>query len=121
MATILVIEDRADERETITQILADAGHVVHGAADGRAAEALLAAEPADLVITDLRMPNKDGLELTMELRARRPSLKIIAMSGQAPGDQLLRVAKFLGATQTLPKPFTPDELLRAVDAVLRAA
>ncbi len=76
-------------------------------------------DPADIVITDIRMPSKTGNEAILELRAEFPKVKIIAISGGGTvGSELyMRVARKLGADHALAKPFAPDELLSAVRAM----
>ena len=91
------------------------------AADGREALKVLAqGETVDLVITDLVMPNQDGVETVQEIRRRYPRTKIIAMSG-AFGGQFLRTAELLGACATLAKPINAARLLEAVNKVFEAA
>ncbi len=80
MAQILVIDDDPAIRATIEQILQSAGHAVISAADGREGVEIFAANMADLIITDLYMPNQEGVETIRELRARFPKVVIIAMS-----------------------------------------
>ena len=118
MRSILVIEDDAEMRRMLQQLLAAAGYEVRTADDGKAAGALCESKPPDLVITDIYMPNKDGLEVIMDLRASFPQVKIIAMSGQLTRKNMLPVALTLGAVRTLPKPFEIDELLQTVKEVL---
>jgi CheY-like chemotaxis protein len=119
MAHILVIDDDAAIRAAISFTLGSAGHTVSLAADGRHALALLRARPVDLVLTDLVMPEQDGIETIMALRHVFPALPVIAMSGALPNAGLyLEIAASLGVRQTLAKPFAPDGLLRAIDQIL---
>jgi CheY-like chemotaxis protein len=120
MSSILVIEDDADLRLLLQQTLAAAGYEVRTAADGKEAGRLCQAHPYDLVITDIYMPNKDGLEVIMELRACSPHIKIIAISGQLTQKNMLPVAATLGAVATLRKPFTPQELLQMAGQVMQS-
>jgi two-component system, chemotaxis family, chemotaxis protein CheY len=120
MASILVIEDEPETRRMLKETLAGAGYQVAAAADGQEASAAFRANAPDLVVTDIYMPNKDGLEVIMELRARFPRTRIIAISGQVTTKNMLPVASTLGAARAIPKPFTPDELLQAVQEVLQA-
>ena len=121
MARILIVEDDAGLLKALTQHLTRAKHQVTTAVNG--VEALRLADDAcsfDLVITDLIMPEKEGLETIIELRQKFPALKIIAMSGgglMSPG-QSLAMAAHLGAIQTLAKPFSAPQLLAAVAGVL---
>ena len=73
------------------------------------------ARPADIVITDIYMPDKDGLEALMELRRDFPEVKVIAISGGVSKQNILQVASALGACRTLVKPFEPAELLQVVE------
>jgi len=125
MARILVVDDDALVRATIRLTLERAKHAVIEAGDGRSALAAVAAagaEPVDLVVTDVIMPELDGIGLVTELRKSYPSLRIVAVSGGGRTGNLdyLRMAKALGAHAILPKPFTPEQLVAAVDAALQA-
>ena len=103
--------------------LAEFGHTVIEASNGVEGLKKFPAEGVDLVITDMVMPEKEGIEVITELRKRHPQLKIIAISGGGrigPGDYL-RIAKFLGAAKILAKPFSSLELMLAVDALLLPA
>jgi len=113
---ILVVDDNADLRSTIQALLQADGFEVVVAGDGEAALAAHQARPADVVITDLFMPDKDGIETIVELRKLSPKLKIVAMSGwtSIQGSDYLRVAREIGAAVTLQKPFDPQELSRVV-------
>ena len=119
MARILLIEDDDALRGVIAQSLTTGGHAVWQAADGRQGVDLFHAGKFDLVLTDLVMPGKEGIETIIELRRDHPLLKIIAMSGGMPRSKFyLDVAARLGAQRALAKPFTPAELLRTIDEVL---
>ena len=116
MSRVLVIDDNVDIREMLLLKLQLAGFQARAAADGERALQQLAAEPADIIITDLFMPEKDGVETITEIRERYPDVSIIAMSGwQSPrGPDYLAVAREIGAIATLRKPFDPDEMMRIV-------
>lgn len=119
MARILLIEDDDPLRQVIAQSLVLAGHEVFQAADGRQGLEIFHAATFDLVLTDLVMPGKEGVETIIELRREQPALKIIAMSGGMPrSDFYLNLAAHLGAQRTLAKPFTPTELIKVIDEVL---
>ena len=105
-------------REVLAAALSHAGHTVVQADGGRQGEKIFRAEPADLVITDLVMPDREGLETIMALRRERPDLPIIAMSGGMRSPVYLALAAKLGAQRTLAKPFAPEVLLRAIDELL---
>ena len=118
--TILVVDDEDGIRSLLQELLEAAGHHAMVAADGRDALKVLAqGETVDLVITDLVMPNQDGVETVPEIRRRYPQTKIIAMSG-AFGGQFLRTAELLGASATLAKPINAASLLEAVNKVFEA-
>jgi DNA-binding response OmpR family regulator len=113
---ILVVDDNEDLRSTIQALLQADGFEVAVAGNGQAALALHQSHPADVVITDLFMPDKDGIETIVELRKLSPQLKIVAISGwtSTQGSDYLQVAREIGATVTLQKPFDPQELSRVV-------
>jgi CheY-like chemotaxis protein len=113
---ILVVDDNEDLRTTIQALLQADGFEVAVAADGEAALVLNRSRPADVVITDLFMPDKDGIETIIELKKLYPNIKIVAMSGwtSTQGSDYLQVAREIGAAVTLQKPFDPLELSRVV-------
>ena len=113
---VLVVDDNEDLRSTVQALLQADGFDVVVAADGEAALALHRKSPADVVITDLFMPDKDGIETIIELRKLYPAVKIVAMSGwtSTQGSDYLQVAREIGAAVTLQKPFDPAELSRVV-------
>ena len=119
-ARILVIDDDDLVRDTVRDMLESGGHEARAVADGVAGLDALAADPADLVVTDILMPNKDGVETIIALRRRFPGVKIIAMSGggQARNLDFLELAAKVGASEVLVKPFTREALLAAVARVL---
>ena len=122
-ARILIIDDDELMRDTVRDMLEEAGYKVVEATDGDQGIILFEADAADLVITDILMPQKDGVETIIELRRKFLSVKIIAMSGGGSAKNLdfLEFAEKLGAGQLLAKPFTRDELLAAVNEALEAA
>jgi len=109
---ILVVDDDATLRSVLTNFLQRFGYVVQCAKDGRAALQLLARMRAQLVITDLFMPECDGFELIMELRKTSPNLEILAISGDGLSDLdvFMGAVRQLGVRHTLKKPFTLTEL-----------
>ncbi len=114
---ILVVDDESSVRLSLAELLADAGHAVRVAEHGPQALALLEAEPADLVLSDLSMPAIDGLQLLAEVRERHPATLFVLMT--AYGDERTAVkALKLGAYDYLPKPFDNDEV-RALAARAR--
>jgi DNA-binding response OmpR family regulator len=120
MATVLLIDDEYPVRDTCRAALEAAGHTVVEAENGKFGDALCRAVPPDLVITDLMMPEKEGIETIIGLRRDFPQLKIIAMSGALYSGAFLAAAAKLGASCTLHKPFTSEQLLAAVNQVLSA-
>jgi CheY-like chemotaxis protein len=116
MPLILVIEDDSSLRRTLVRMLVRAGHEVVEAANGKIALEKMAERPVDLVITDLIMPEMEGIETIRALVRLYPSLPIIAMSGgtRHSTDSYLRMAEKLGAKRTLAKPFEPRELLESI-------
>lgn len=124
MPSILVIEDNEDIRALYKRILERAGHKVIEAADGKAGTRLYREAPADLVITDIIMPEKEGIETIKELTNDFPDIKIIAISGGGSAmasSVCLSLAGKLGAKRTLSKPIQTSQLLDAVSEVLAGA
>lgn len=120
--TTLIVDDEETLRRVIQIVLEEAGHRVLTAENGSAALAILAGEPVDLVISDIVMPETDGIELVREIRAKYPAVKIISMSGG--GNYLtaalcLKLADQMGASAILSKPFMPAELMERVEEALR--
>lgn len=120
MANILLIDDNIGLLKMQVEFLRHAGHEVSTAANGKEGMRLVEKQPFDLVVTDLIMPEKEGIEVIMELRRKRPALKIIAISGggRVSAEDYLVLARKLGAAQTLAKPFSGKELVDAVANVL---
>jgi DNA-binding response OmpR family regulator len=119
MARILIVDDEEPIRHLIARVLIRAGYEISEAADGAEAATKLKAELFDLVITDIVMPNLDGLETLMNLAREGERVPVIAISGIYPDSSLyLKVAKSLGARMTLTKPFRETELLAAIENVL---
>jgi DNA-binding response OmpR family regulator len=114
---ILVIDDEEQIRAWMLLALSAAGYHVDEAADGEQGLTLARRQWFDLVITDLVMPEKEGVETIRELRELCPGTRIIAMTGAFIGD-FLKVVEKLGASATLTKPFSSAELLQQVRAVL---
>ena len=120
MAHILLIDDEDMVRMTVRMILEQAGHTVAEAEDVARGVAMVRENLPELVITDLIMPNKEGVETIAEIRAAHPNLPIIAMSGggRIGATDFLEVAQKVGANRVLPKPFEPEEITSAVDSFL---
>jgi DNA-binding NtrC family response regulator len=113
---IMVVDDNPSIRRTLQLLLSKAGYEVMQAADGSEAVRLWRDRGGDLVITDLHMPEKDGIETIIELLSHSPGLRIIAMSGggQTKRLELLGNATLLGAVLTIEKPFTIAEMMETV-------
>lgn len=123
MANILVIDDDRQVRNLLVIALNNAGHQTVSAENGAEGVRVYRAKPTDLVITDLIMPEKEGIETILELRREFPGVRIIAISGggRQSGTDFLPMAGKLGARLTLAKPFTIQELYQAVNTVLGEA
>ena len=120
MPRILVIDDEPLVRATVVTILTREGFSVEEASDGQAGIPMFHKNPPDVVITDIFMPNRDGIEVVMELKRSCPRTKIIAMTGggQMRMMEIISSAKFLGADHILHKPIDRKSLLAAVSAAL---
>jgi len=120
MKRILIIDDNDQLRSLLREILELGNYVVTEAPNGDIGARLFRQQPADLVITDIFMPEKEGLETIRELRRDFPDVKIIAISGGGSRGALgyLPTAKKLGAHRTFIKPFEMLELLAAVHELL---
>lgn len=122
MAHILIIDDEEDIREMVAAVLRLDGHQVTLAANGKLGMANYRQKPADLVITDLIMPEQEGIETILELRRENPHLPVIAMSGGiARSETYLEICRRLGVRGTLLKPFGMQELLDLVRPALAPA
>jgi CheY-like chemotaxis protein len=117
MANILVIDDEVSMRRLLARLLKAAGHTVHEAADGQVGITLFHEVHPELVITDIVMPEMEGIETIRELRRNGRPLPILAISGGTP-PVYLRAAAGLGATAVLSKPFAAADLLSTVTALL---
>ena len=115
---VLVIDDEEDIRDVAKLLLESFGYEVVGVEDGRGALKALEAGAFDLVITDMLMPEMDGVELINELRRQSPDQKVLAISGggHAPKESYLKIAQLCGAQGILAKPFNRDQLVEAVVA-----
>ena len=121
MARILVIDDNIFTRDILRQALERAGHEVVEAPNGRVGIQHQRAMPAAVIITDILMPEQEGLETIRELRRDFPTTSIIAISGggQIGPDNVLALAERLGAQRALQKPFGLHEMLDAVHTLLQ--
>lgn len=124
MATkILLIDDNKDVREMLREELVAAGYEVTAVANGNAGLAAVRKAPVDIVVTDIFMPEKEGLETIVEMRRDFPQIKIIAISGGSsrPRNQRtdhLAIAHDIGADEILRKPFEPAQLVGAIERLI---
>ncbi len=120
MARILIIDDDDSITSLLRKVLERGGYEVVTAANGREGVRLYIEAPADLVISDILMPEMDGLEALKELRRISPDLKLIAVSGGGARLKMdvLKVAEYLGAAATFEKPYKIEALLAAVRQLL---
>jgi YesN/AraC family two-component response regulator len=120
MATILIIEDDTQVRDMLRAILERAGYLVAEAPNGRHGVAIQSQSPADLVITDIIMPEMEGLETISELRRTFPDLPIIAISGggRLGHGEYLSMAERFGAHRSFGKPLDRGELLTTIGELL---
>jgi len=121
MSRILIIDDEPQIRSMLRLMLERVGYEVAEAPDGIEGIRRYRENPADLIITDLIMPNKDGIGMIIDLKKEFPKVKIIAMSGGGVNrpEGYLDGAKKLGAARTLTKPIDRDEMLKAVKETLK--
>ena len=119
VAKILIIDDAFEIRVSMEQMLEMEGHEVTLATSAEDGVNKFRAAPADIVITDLIMPTpQTGVEAISQLRIEFPNVRIIAMSGDHEAVAMLVVAKHLGVSAYLKKPFSSDELLAAIEQAL---
>lgn len=119
MTRILLVDDDELLRRMLRMTLIKMGHTVIEAGNGNEALRACKSEPPDIVLTDLIMPEKEGIETIRELRRLHPDVKIIAMSGggRVSAKDYLIIAKRMGADFTLNKPFSNDELAATIAKV----
>ena len=122
MANILVIDDNPEFRDILRTHLEANGHKTLLAGNGEEGLALLERGGIDIVLTDILMPQRDGVEVLREVKRRWPGLPVIAISGGGwiGANELLGMAERLGADNILQKPVRRDDLLKAVDDALAA-
>lgn len=113
---ILVVDDDTNVREAIVRILKRAGYTVHKGTNGREGLEILASTECDMLITDIIMPEMEGIEVIGTVRQQYPHIKIIAMSGggRSKNTDFLKIAKQIGACDTIYKPTTATALLETV-------
>lgn len=117
---ILLVDDDVQILRLLERTLLQAGYRVQAMSSGRQALAALRAAPVDLLITDIIMPDQEGLETITEARRIQPDLRVIGMSGGGFGkaQDYLKAARLLGAIQTLQKPFSSQDLLTSIAVAL---
>jgi len=117
MTRILIADDDDIVRYALRKTLEREGHTVFEARDGTDALDVLAKQSIKIALIDMIMPNKEGVESTIEIRSKYPSVKIIAMSGggRTHNFDLLKYAQKYGANAALRKPFTDEELLESLN------
>lgn len=120
MPRILIIEDDEDVRDMLAELLSTEGHQVDTAQDGAQGWAAFRANPADLVITDIVMPEQEGLATIRQLNKEYPDVPVIAISGggRVDSQEYLEMASVMGASATLAKPFSHADILSLVDRFL---
>ena len=117
MARILIIDDSEEFRKVFRLLLEDAGYEVAEACDGDEGIKVYEQQPADLVVSDVIMPGKEGVQMMVELKRKYPEIKIFAMSGggiEEPNGYLESARVVGGALRTFAKPFSFKEMLAAI-------
>jgi len=120
VSKILVIDDDVVVRTAMVQFLEDLGYDVVSAEDGQRGMRLFRSEKPDLVITDIIMPEKEGIQTIAEIRRERPDAKVIAVSGggRVGNTDFLKIARQLGATDVIAKPVDPDDFAARIERCL---
>src|ERR1043165_1024174 len=115
--SVLVVDDNREFLEAVTRVLRNAGYAVEAARDSRTVMEMIAKRPPQVVITDIMMPDRDGVEVITEIKRKTRGIRVLAMSGRKylGALDLLEMAKTLGADAALHKPFEGDELLAAIE------
>ncbi len=119
--TVLVVDDDGDLLEVARRLLQGAGFTVLVAKDGAEALAIVKRQPVSVMLCDMLMPDKEGIETCTEMRRHHPEIPVVAMSGAIGASGHLRAAMKLGAVGSLPKPFSGRQLVDTIDAALRGA
>ncbi len=123
MSKIMIIDDDDQFRKMLRQTLMKAGYDVSEAGNGSEGIKNFSQDPTDLIITDIVMPDKEGIETIMEIRQISPTVKIIAVSGggRIGSDSYLDLARKLGAEKTFSKPVDRKEVLETIKNILDAS
>lgn len=121
MSRILIVDDDEQIRQLFKRILEENGHRVYTAADGAEGVKLYKAELPDLMLLDIIMPNKEGIEVIIEITNEYKDAKIIAISGGGRGNakDYLSFAMDFGAKFIIEKPVSPEKLIEAINNVLK--
>ena len=114
MGKIIVIDDNVDMRNILKDALEDEGHEVHAADNGESGLALVAQHTPQVVITDIFMPVKEGVNVVRTIKSKYPGIKILVISGADRRDNYFETAKKFGADETLAKPFMIGDLIDMV-------
>jgi DNA-binding NtrC family response regulator len=117
---ILIVDDDESMRRMIAEVLSAAGYAVSEASTGKQALRLLTEQDIQLVLTELVMPETEGLQLIQQMHKAEPDVRVIAMSGSPRAATYLSVARALGARAALHKPLPVDQLLQTIHEVLAA-
>jgi two-component system chemotaxis response regulator CheY len=115
---ILVIDDDRSIREYLRFLLEQAGYEVVEAEDGDVGVEKFKHGTYDLVVTDISMPQKDGIDAIIDMRAIDPKVRIVAMSGVAKSDRLLEIARMYKADRVIKKPFQSPDILKTISELL---
>ena len=120
MARILIIDDDEKFLKMFQQMLERAGHEIMTAPNGKVGTKLFRKDPTELIITDIFMPEKEGIETIIELKNEFPTVKIIAISGggRKGNFKYLEAVEALGASRTFSKPFERQEMLEAIEELV---
>jgi len=115
---VLVVDDEPSITELVGLILSEKGYEVSTANDGRQGLKQFESMKPDLVITDIVMPDMEGIEFIKVLAKKKKEIPVIVMSGNIMGRKFLKTARLFGARAELTKPFTPQELIEVVETIL---
>ena len=120
MAKILIVDDSFSARKFIAHLLKNAGHEITEAEDGQTCLKIVKEQKLDLIVLDIVMPEKEGIETILEFRRLFPEARIVAVSGggKIDADSYLNLARRIGAVATLTKPFSWSQLLDVVQKAL---
>ncbi len=119
MKTILVVDDEDSIRESLRMLLGNKGYRVVTAENGREGIGEIERSTPDLILTDISMPDMEGIEFLKTVRSKNKDLPVIVMSGHATGTKFFKAAALLGATATLKKPFSAAALYEAIAGLVR--